>query len=171
LIDGKKGLAGVGMLVDNNSTTDYEDLSNKPQINNVELSGNKSSADLGLQPAGSYVTNSELQEAVKHNYSTTEQVVGTWIDGKPVYECTFSLGNIAKNSDWAATSYSMPNIDCMISAMVSCVFPSGQKAANYGIYIAIYNDYLNYYNPMANATNVITIIRYTKTTDTTTTNE
>lgn len=24
-----------------------------------------------------------------HNYSTTEQVVGTWIDGKPVYERTF----------------------------------------------------------------------------------
>lgn len=30
-------------------TSDYEQLSNKPQINNVELSGNKSFADLGLE--------------------------------------------------------------------------------------------------------------------------
>ena len=30
-------------------TTNYSDLSNKPQINNTELSGNKSSSDLGLQ--------------------------------------------------------------------------------------------------------------------------
>ena len=29
-------------------TTDYNDLSNKPQINNVTLSGNKTTADLGL---------------------------------------------------------------------------------------------------------------------------
>lgn len=29
-------------------STDYADLSNKPKINNVELSGNKSSSDLGL---------------------------------------------------------------------------------------------------------------------------
>lgn len=27
---------------------------------------------------------------VDHTYSTTEQVVGTWIDGKPVYELSFS---------------------------------------------------------------------------------
>lgn len=30
-------------------TTDYSALSNKPKINNVELSGNKSLADLGIQ--------------------------------------------------------------------------------------------------------------------------
>lgn len=37
-------------------TVDYKDLENKPTINNVELSGNKSSSDLGLQPAGNYLT-------------------------------------------------------------------------------------------------------------------
>ena len=30
-------------------TSDYSDLSNKPQINSTELSGNKTSSDLGLQ--------------------------------------------------------------------------------------------------------------------------
>lgn len=32
-------------------TNDYADLSNKPKINNTTLSGNKTSSDLGLQPA------------------------------------------------------------------------------------------------------------------------
>ena len=29
-----------------------------------------------------------------HNYSTNEQVIGTWIDGKPVYEKTLEINNI-----------------------------------------------------------------------------
>lgn len=37
-------------------TTDYAELSNKPQINNVELSGNKSLEELGIQPKGNYLT-------------------------------------------------------------------------------------------------------------------
>ena len=41
-------------------TSDYEDLDNKPSINNVELSGNKSLNDLGIQPAGSYALASDI---------------------------------------------------------------------------------------------------------------
>ncbi len=37
-------------------SSDYSDLTNKPKINNVELNGNKTSSDLGLQPAGNYLT-------------------------------------------------------------------------------------------------------------------
>ena len=33
-----------------------------------------------------------------HNYSTQEQVVGTWIDGKPLYEITLDFGSISANS-------------------------------------------------------------------------
>lgn len=36
-------------------TTDYDDLSNKPSINGVTLSGSKTASDLGLAPAGAYV--------------------------------------------------------------------------------------------------------------------
>lgn len=36
-------------------TTDYTQLTNKPQINFVELSGNKSLSNLGIQPAGNYI--------------------------------------------------------------------------------------------------------------------
>lgn len=45
-------LLGSGNIsVGGSGTTDYSDLSNKPQINSTTLSGNKTSADLGLQSA------------------------------------------------------------------------------------------------------------------------
>ena len=33
-----------------------------------------------------------------HTYSTTEQVVGTWIDGKPIYEKTIHIDSISSTS-------------------------------------------------------------------------
>jgi len=42
-------------------TNDYEVLKNKPQINDVTLSGNKSFEDLGLES----ITNSELEDMLK----------------------------------------------------------------------------------------------------------
>lgn len=50
-------------------TTNYNTLSNKPQINGITLSGNQTSTDLGLQPAGDYATTNDL--ANKANKSTT----------------------------------------------------------------------------------------------------
>jgi len=41
-------------------TSDYSQLANKPSINSVELNGNKSLADLGIQPSGSYATSSDF---------------------------------------------------------------------------------------------------------------
>jgi len=40
--------------------TNYEALSNLPKINTVELRGNKTAEDLGLQPEGDYATNAQL---------------------------------------------------------------------------------------------------------------
>ena len=41
-------------------TSNYNALTNKPKINNVELNGNKTSSDLGIQPAGNYALESEI---------------------------------------------------------------------------------------------------------------
>lgn len=41
-------------------TSDYTDLTNKPSINNITLSGNKTLSDLGIQPAGNYALKSEI---------------------------------------------------------------------------------------------------------------
>lgn len=48
--------ADTGTAIGNN----YEAATNKPKINGVELSGNKTSADLGLQPEGDYAASADL---------------------------------------------------------------------------------------------------------------
>ena len=48
----KKDKSGSG----GGGTTNYNDLSNKPKINNIELSGNKTSEDLGLVGIADIIT-------------------------------------------------------------------------------------------------------------------
>jgi hypothetical protein len=54
-----------------------------------------------------------------HHYSTSEKVVGTWIDGSTVYErvITLTADLITNNSTWTDVQYanSMTNIDHLIS--------------------------------------------------------
>ena len=52
------------------SITDYTLLDNLPKINNIELKGNKSLADLGIQPAGNYIS----PAAVADSYYNKTQV-------------------------------------------------------------------------------------------------
>ena len=49
-----------------------------------------------------------------HTYSTTEQVVGTWIDGKPIYEKTVDLGYLA-NSGTVYVNHNISNIKAVVS--------------------------------------------------------
>lgn len=41
-------------------TSNYNNLTNKPSINNITLSGNKTLSDLGIQPAGNYALESDV---------------------------------------------------------------------------------------------------------------
>ena len=66
-------------------TRDYENLVNKPQIGGVELIGNKSLADLGIQAAGSYLT----QAAAAAGYVAKET-------GKGLSEANFTASEKAK---------------------------------------------------------------------------
>ena len=52
------------------SITDYTLLDNLPKISNIELKGNKSLADLGIQPAGNYIS----PAAVADSYYNKTQV-------------------------------------------------------------------------------------------------
>ena len=52
IVKGGNGGGGGG-------TSDYSDLTNKPSINSVTLSGNKTSADLGLVPAPTVVNDGD----------------------------------------------------------------------------------------------------------------
>ena len=49
-----------------------------------------------------------------HNYSTTEQVVGAWVDGKTVYEKTFTTSNTIPFGSWG-------NLDDLTSLNIETV--------------------------------------------------
>ena len=68
--------------------------------------------------------------APKHKYSTTEQVVGKWIDGKPLYELTVNLGALS-----AATTNL---IDCAIIAVIDTLVSATGSAYN-----SDYNQWVN----------------------------
>ena len=74
-----------GVISSGGGTTDYNDLENKPQINNVTLNGNKTTSDLGLF-SGSY---NELEDKPKIN--------GVRIDGNHTaqyYGCASKLNDL-----------------------------------------------------------------------------
>ena len=58
-----------------------------------------------------------------HHYSQNEQVVGTWIDGKPVYEKTWnnlSISMVISGDDWQELSdIDLTGVDKIISIEVS----------------------------------------------------
>lgn len=59
-----ESLLGEGNInIQSGGTSDYTDLTNKPKINNVELVGNKTLNDLGIQPVGNYALESDMTEA------------------------------------------------------------------------------------------------------------
>lgn len=108
------GYIGTGQKASqimSNGTTDYNDLSNKPTINNVELSGNKTSSDLGLQSAltetqtaavNSGVT-SETVSQVSTNTTNISSVQTHYIcdnDRKLYISATEPTGDIPTGSTW-----------------------------------------------------------------------
>lgn len=190
-----QSVLGSGNLSISGGTTDYTELDNKPSINSIPLSGNKTGADLGLFDAPMFFTNvsatftansdtgyedyfykavltctgvtasmlatvifSEAQAAsgnyaltcvtgtdsvtiysndntaitiptviagapveveaeynAQHAYSTDEQVVGNFIDGKPLYEITLAIDvydlpyhRMANNTEY---SLNISNVD------------------------------------------------------------
>ena len=65
-------------------TYDYDDLTNKPQINNVELTGNKSLSDLGVEKAAVEVTGTlvagQTGITLSNPYITTDSKVDPYTD-------------------------------------------------------------------------------------------
>lgn len=75
-----QSLVGSGDIeVGGGGTSDYTQLTNKPQINSVELTGNKSLSDIGAQPAGDYALKSEIPDV---SGLATKGEVTTGLSGK-----------------------------------------------------------------------------------------
>ena len=73
-------------------TSDYTDLTNKPKINNIELNGNKTSSDLGLQPAGNYALESEIPDV--SNFITKD------VNNLTYYTLSSELSSVATSGSY-----------------------------------------------------------------------
>lgn len=77
-------------------TTDYTQLENKPQINSVELTGNKTLDDLGIQAKGNYLT------ALPDNAVTTDTTQE--ITGDKTFTGSITTANITCNNTLMAST-------------------------------------------------------------------
>lgn len=98
-------------------TTNYNNLSNQPQINGVTLSGNKTSADLNLQPAGTYLT------------EETDPTVPTWAKQatKPEYTAD-EVGALPANTEIPSKTSDLTNDSGFVTSSDVHNIPSGGAA-------------------------------------------
>lgn len=219
-----QSILGEGNIYVTVENVDYSNVINKPQINNVTLSGNNSLNDLGIQPAGNYALSSDIPtvptnisaftndvgyltehqditgkeditnktttidnestntqypsaKAVYdyverlHTYSTTEQEVGTWIDGKPIYRNIIKATLPTNQERWTMiASNVVSNIDFLVNLYgiydttdTKFIFPKGE--GSYNINAQIQGTDLYCIRKGWNSVEVMFIIEYTKTTD------
>lgn len=120
-----------------------------------------------------------------HVYSTTEQVVGTWIDGKPLYEKTFEWSNVkCGNESESEMTHDLVDVDfafvylALYKDTSSSLFSSWSNCTSSIIYNDNAETPLNWQvgaskvywlgdwaNPLPSR-HYKAVIRYTKTTDT-----
>lgn len=107
-------------------TSDYVALTNKPQIGGVELTGNKSLSDLGIQPAGTYlteipaeyVTETELNGKGYLTAVPAEYVTETELNGKG-YITSAALTGYAQSADIPTATSDLTNDSGFITNTVN----------------------------------------------------
>lgn len=83
--------------------TDYDLLDNRPSINSVLLTGNKTLAQLGIQPAGDYATSTGVTAALTNYYtkSQTDTQISNALSGNATQTWVTSqlAGYVTKNNN------------------------------------------------------------------------
>ena len=107
-----------------NNVTNYKNQDSYIQDNDgyqSVLNTNRSTDVTSNRSYTSRPTNTSLLCCIKAvpagvNYSTEEQEIGTWIDGKPLYQKTYEFNSPVNLTagDWGATSIPIGNIDKII---------------------------------------------------------
>jgi hypothetical protein len=148
--------------------TDYELVSVTETID----SGYLKSVDIDLDPFAT-VNSIDIPEDDFHVYSTEEQLVGYWINGKPIYERTIQNNSLSTTIDLSSynieTVIKLDSIGCDTNTFVNGSPTSGSRWTISGVTSS--NSKVNYINASnqyrregQNYTGAI-IIQYTKTTD------
>lgn len=104
-------------------SSNYQDLTNKPSINSVELNGNKTSRDLGLQPAGNYLTEVPSEYKTKAENDNLYQEKGNYLTEEndptvPSYVKRISQNDITNWNNKANTS-DIPDVSGFITKTVN----------------------------------------------------
>ena len=109
-------------------------------------------------------------------YSTEEREVGTWTNGKPLYEKTIYIGSMTKNSSWNPIAHNINDIEKVIKLCGQTKQSSDDRMYNIphyrpydntGISIGADTTYIYYMNTwLEYASDTYVTIQYTKTTDT-----
>ena len=121
------------------------------------------------------------EEMIKEKYSTEEQRIGTWIDGKPLYRKVIEMGNMTKE-DYKIKAHNIQNIK--YARIVDVVMQRGtQSSSNFQLFSVgnvggKYNDTQVGFDTYMDTSNIYVyctgdrtlfvgtaIIEYTKTTD------
>ena len=101
-----EGNSNVKVTITSLETSSYNDLTNKPSINNVELSGNKTLENLGIQPAGEYLVSADI--ANKADKATTLAGYGIE-DAYTKSEVDSKLSTVYKYKGSVATYEELPS--------------------------------------------------------------
>lgn len=111
----------------------------------------------------------------RHKYSTEEQVVGTWIDGKPVYEKVIIQTDYNINSSWKYVSTGIVNLGEVVELkgtfaksesgtdIYSLSYGGGESFIS--LVIDKSNDKIAIKSGESRTGKLIVVIKYTKTTD------
>ena len=159
-------------------TDDIEDLSGEAKkgiiINTDETSDLPLTSDCVEYRNGQSVTQALDNALSDYEYSTTEKVVGKWIDGKPIYEKVVNFGALPNNTI-KYVAHGISNLGFMVS-MFGCAMdssnsvipiPEANKNAIYSVYIVVSGTNLAIETGVDRSgfTRTYIILRYTKTTD------
>ena len=103
----------TGKISSNGSgTSDYTDLTNKPLINNVELSGNKTSEDLGILPTAPLNPDTKF---LNGNKQWTDIAIGNGGYSANLYFTT----DDSDVSGYYKISYSLPTSETILSSIIN----------------------------------------------------
>ena len=158
-----------------NVNSDIADINkvNASDLNEIKNVVNTNDDNMGLLSNLNTTNKSSMVNAInevnnKFNYSTEEQVIGKWIDGKPLYR-KIVFGNVPQSDNYPTVATGITNLDKVVS--ISLVLAYGD---NRQYFTSV--RYNNYYLSKEND-NKITIVApdvegdatftiyYTKTTD------
>ena len=109
------------------------------------------------------------KDDTKQNYSTEEQVVGTWIDNKPIYRKILNIGSYSFVSGENTFEHNITNFETLIDMKIRNAWVGNNRQYLWWEdYRSITMDTSKIYISTANASsfkNMFIIIEYTKSTD------